>query len=93
MSLMRVGMCAVLVAASLAACAKADNPAETEAKLKNLTLEATGGAATQSVTISDIQATAAKRTWTATVDGKVFHCDADNFFRLPECEPAGQPGA
>lgn len=92
MNIVRIAIGA-MVAASLAACAKADNPQQTEAKLKQLTLEATGAAATQSVTVSDVEATGAKRAWTATVDGKVYTCDADNFFRLPACEPASQSGA
>ena len=66
MNIVRIAIGA-MVASSLAACAKADNPEETEAKLKQLTLEATGAAATQSVTVSDFEATGAKRAWTATV--------------------------
>jgi len=93
MNLVRIGFSAILPATSLAACANATNPEETEAKLKTLTLEATGGAATQTVMVSDVQATGSRRAWTATVDGKVYSCDTDNFFRLPACEPVGQPGA
>lgn len=93
MNRVRLVVGAALASIALAACGDAQAPDEVAAKLRTATLEATGAAATQAVTVSGQQRTGSRWVWTATIDGRAYACDADNLYRLPACEPATQPGA
>lgn len=93
MNSVRMIVGAVLASSTLAACGDAQTPDDVAAKLRTATLEATGAAATQAVTVSGQKRTGSRWVWTATIDGRAYDCDADNLYRLPACEPAAQPGA
>jgi len=93
MNSMKLVIGALISSGALAACSQAQTADDVEAKLRTATLEATGAAATQAVTVSGQKRTGSRWVWTATIDGRAYACDADNLYRLPACEPAIQPEA
>jgi hypothetical protein len=70
----------------LAACA-APAPADDQAGLHQATLEALPGIDATAIQISDAVRASSKWTWTATISGKSYACDADDQMRLPSCTP------
>lgn len=70
----------------LVACA-APAPGEDQAGLRQATLEALPGLDATAVEITNAVRASSKWTWTASVSGKTYACDADDQMRLPSCTP------
>jgi hypothetical protein len=84
MSTLRIAFCAFVAASSCAACSPALTAEEVESRLKTATatvLEVDPSV----VIIREPQATQTRRIWRAEAEGKVFECDADRSFALPDC--------
>ena len=65
----------------------------TQARLKQLTREATGALEAQAILATTPEARTRRQVWRATIDGAAFKRDPDNLFRLPDCEPRSTAGA
>ncbi len=70
----------------LAACA-APAPGGDQAGLHQATLEALPGIDAAAVEVTDAVRASSKWTWTVSVSGKTYACDADDQMRLPACTP------
>ncbi len=91
MKTIRLGVAIIAASTALAACAQPLSPAEITAKLRQMTLKATGAAASETPTVTDQKQTGARWVWKASVGSKAYNCDSDTFFELPACEPVAQP--
>ena len=60
----------------------------TQARLKQLTREATGALEAQAILVTTPEARPRRKVWSETIDAAASKRDADNLFRLPTCEPA-----
>lgn len=78
---------ALLISAFLlsACAAPALTDSQIDAKLKQATAEAIGGAKLATIRISSPERFPAKWQWKASVNDKSFACDADDHMRLPSC--------
>ncbi len=87
MSFVRVILCGLVSASVCAACTPALTDAEIESRLKEATASVLE-VSPDSVKIIDPQATQSRRIWRAETGGKVYACDADRSFALPDCNEA-----
>jgi hypothetical protein len=82
-----------LIAAALAlpivACSSQASSGDKEARARDATANAIGGAAADQIVISQLEAGAVKWTWKAEAGGKTYACDADELLRLPDCREIG----
>lgn len=81
----------ILTVASAIACGCTVPPtvAETEARLRQATASVISGDGDgKDIVISDAQSFPARRQWRAKAGGKLYACDADEQFNLPQCQPA-----
>ena len=92
MTPLRVAFCALVAASSCAACAPELTSEEVEGKLRAATASALE-VDPSTITIIDPQATQTRRVWRAESGGKVFDCDADRSFAVPDCNPVLSVGA
>jgi hypothetical protein len=84
MTPLRIALCALVAASSCAACSPALTAEEVETRLKTATATVLD-VDPSAVTISNPQATQTRRIWRAEAEGKIFECDADRSFALPDC--------
>jgi hypothetical protein len=92
MTPLRIAFCALVAASSCAACTPELTPEEVEGKLKAATASALA-VDPSTVTIMEPQATQTRRIWRAETGGRVFACDADRSFAVPDCSPVLSVGA
>jgi hypothetical protein len=81
----------ILTVAGVVACGCSVPPtvAETEARLRQATASAISGVGdAKDIVISDAQAFPTRRQWRALAGGKLYACDADEQFNLPQCQAA-----
>lgn len=82
------------IAFSLPASAAAPpTQAQIKAGLKQLTREARGAIEARAVLVTPPEARTRRQVWTATINGAAFRREADNLFRLPDCELSSPAGA
>lgn len=77
----------LLAPLAFASCA-APAPGADHNAIVQATIQALPGTDAAAIQISNAERLAAKWTWNASAEGKVYACDADDQLRLPQCIPS-----
>lgn len=85
-NLVRSPVALALAIGALGACAAGAPLPTSEAKLREATAIAIAGIDPAKVVISDVDRQAARISWRVTANAKSYACDADDSYRLPQCQ-------